>query len=64
MTMAIVAGVSARVIMWLHIFPNVVNTVLIVISLLVGQTILLESPLSLLVVGVPTGQPAWGIMVS
>ncbi len=63
-TLAIVAGVSAPVIMWRHIFPNVINTVLIVISLLVGQTILLEASLSFLGVGVPPGDPAWGIMVS
>ncbi len=63
-TLAIVAGVSAPVIMWRHIFPNVINTVLIVISLLVGQTILLEASLSFLGVGVPPGEPAWGIMVS
>ena len=50
--------------MWRHIFPNVINTVLIVISLLVGQTILLEASLSFLGVGVPPGDPAWGIMVS
>ncbi len=63
-TMAVVAGVPARTIMARHIFPNVVNTVLIVVSLLVGQTILLEASLSFLGVGVPPGEPAWGIMVS
>ncbi len=41
-----------------------VNTVLVIISLLVGQTILLEASLSFLGVGVPTGEPAWGIMES
>ena len=63
-TMAVVAGVPSRTIMARHIFPNVVNTVLIVVSLLVGQTILLEASLSFLGVGVPPGEPAWGIMVS
>jgi peptide/nickel transport system permease protein len=63
-TLAVVAGVPALVIMWRHVFPNVVNTILIVISLLVGQTILLEASLSFLGVGVPPGDPAWGIMVS
>jgi peptide/nickel transport system permease protein len=63
-TMAVVAGVPAHVIMWRHIFPNVVNTALIVVSLLVGQTILLEASLSFLGVGVPPGEPAWGIMVA
>lgn len=63
-TMAVVAGVPPHVIMWRHIFPNVVNTALIVVSLLVGQTILLEASLSFLGVGVPPGEPAWGIMVA
>lgn len=63
-TMAVVAGVPSHTIMARHIFPNVVNTVLIVVSLLVGQTILLEASLSFLGVGVPPGEPAWGIMVS
>jgi peptide/nickel transport system permease protein len=63
-TMAVVAGVSPWVIMWRHIFPNVANTVLIIVSLLVGQTILLEASLSFLGVGVPPGEAAWGIMVA
>lgn len=63
-TLAVVAGVPPHVIMWRHIFPNVVNTVLVIISLLVGQTILLEASLSFLGVGVPPGEPAWGIMVA
>ena len=63
-TLAVVAGVPSRTIMLRHVFPNVINTVLIIISLLVGQTILLEASLSFLGVGVPPGEPAWGIMVS
>ena len=63
-TMAVVAGVPAYKIMYRHIFPNVVNTVLIIVSLMVGQTILLEASLSFLGVGVPPGTSAWGIMVS
>ena len=62
--MAVVAGVRPHVIMYRHIFPNVINTVLIIVSLLVGQTILLEASLSFLGVGVPPGTSAWGIMVS
>ena len=64
MVMAVVAGVRPHVIMYRHIFPNVINTVLIIVSLLVGQTILLEASLSFLGVGVPPGTSAWGIMVS
>ncbi len=63
-TLATVAGVSPHMIMLRHIFPNVINTILIIISLRIGQTILLEASLSFLGVGVPPGEPAWGIMVS
>lgn len=63
-TLATVAGVSTPMIMLRHIFPNVINTILIIISLRIGQTILLEASLSFLGVGVPPGEPAWGIMVS
>ena len=63
-TLAKIAGVSHLVIMWRHIFPNVVNTLLIIVTLLVGQTILLEASLSFLGLGLPAGAPAWGIMVA
>ena len=63
-TLAAVAGMSASMIMIRHILPNVINTILIIISLRIGQTILLEASLSFLGVGVPPGEPAWGIMVA
>ena len=63
-TLATVAGLPPHMIMLRHIFPNVINTILIIISLRIGQTILLEASLSFLGVGVPPGEPAWGIMVS
>ena len=46
MTLATVAGVSRQMIMLRHISPNVINTILIIISLRIGQTILLEASLS------------------
>ena len=52
------------VIIWRHIFPNVVNTLLIILTLLVGQTILLEASLSFLGLGLAPGAPAWGLMVA
>jgi len=63
-TLARIAGVSPLVIIRRHIFPNVVNTLLIIVTLLVGQTILLEASLSFLGLGLPPGAPAWGIMVA
>lgn len=63
-TFAKIAGVSTPLIILKHIFPNTVNTLMVVTSLLVGQVILLEASLSFLGLGLPPGAPAWGIMVS
>ena len=63
-TLARITGVSTPVIMWRHIFPNVINTLTVVSSLLVGQIILLEASLSFLGLGLAPGDPAWGIMVA
>jgi peptide/nickel transport system permease protein len=63
-TAAKIAGVSSPVIIARHIFPNTVNTLMVVTSLQVGQVILLEASLSFLGLGLPPGDPAWGIMVA
>lgn len=63
-TLAKIAGVPEQQILIRHIFPNVVNTLLIVVSLQVGQVILTEASLSFLGLGLPPGDPAWGIMVA
>lgn len=47
-----------------HILPGVVNTVLVLASLQVGQLILTEASLSFLGVGIPKPNPAWGSMVA
>ena len=62
--LARVAGVNGRVIMWRHIFPNVVNTLMIVTGLLIGEVILLEASLSFLGLGLEPGTPSWGLMVA
>jgi peptide/nickel transport system permease protein len=59
-----VAGASDFRIITRHIFPNVINTVLVLATLEVGQVILLESTLSFLGVGIPRPMPAWGLMVA
>ncbi|MBC8281110.1 MAG: ABC transporter permease, partial [Chloroflexi bacterium] len=59
-----ITGVAPAVIIWRHIFPNVVNTLLIILTLLVGQTILLEASLSFLGLGLAPGASAWGLMVA
>lgn len=59
-----VAGASNFRIMVRHIFPNVVNTVIVLGTLEIGQVILLEATLSFLGAGIPKPTPAWGLMVS
>ena len=63
-TLAKIAGVSTPVIILRHIFPNTVNTLMVVASILVGQVILLEASLSFLGLGLEPGAAAWGIMVA
>ena len=62
--LARIAGVSPPVVIIRHVFPNVVNTLMVLTSLQVGQVILLEASLSFLGLGLAPGSPAWGIMVA
>jgi peptide/nickel transport system permease protein len=63
-TFAKIAGVSTPIIIARHIFPSTINTLMVITSLQVGQVILLEASLSFLGLGLPPGDPAWGIMVA
>ena len=63
-TLARIAGVSPIVIVWRHVFPNVLNTLMVITSLSVAAVILTEASLSFLGLGLPPGDPAWGIMVA
>ena len=62
--LAVVAGASANRIITRHVLPGVVNTVLVIASLGIGQLILTEATLSFLGVGIPKPRPAWGSMVA
>ncbi len=59
-----VAGASPMRIMLRHIFPNVVNTVVVLATLEIGHVIILESTLSFLGAGLQQPTPAWGLMVA
>ena len=59
-----VAGASHTRIMVRYIFPNVVNSLVVLATLQVGYVILLESALSFLGAGLPRAEPAWGVMVA
>jgi peptide/nickel transport system permease protein len=59
-----VAGASHARIMVKYIFPNVVNSLVVLATLQVGYVILLESALSFLGAGLPRPTPAWGLMIA
>jgi peptide/nickel transport system permease protein len=59
-----ITGCSHPRIMFGHILPNVVNTLIVLATLQVGYVILLEGTLSFLGVGIPPPTPAWGLMVA
>ena len=59
-----VAGASHTRIMVKYIFPNVVNSLIVLATLQVGYVILLESALSFLGAGLPRPTPAWGLMIA
>jgi peptide/nickel transport system permease protein len=62
--LAQVNGASTLRIIWRHIVPNVMNTVMVLFSLTIGVAIIIEASLSFLGVGVPPPKPAWGLMMS
>ncbi len=62
--LAKVAGASTPRILVVHIFPGVVNTIVVIATLAVGSLILTEATLSFLGAGIPSPTPAWGLMIS
>ena len=57
-------GAGGWWIMRKHLFPNVVNTVVIIMTLEVAIVIQVEAALSFLGVGVPAGTASWGRMIT
>jgi peptide/nickel transport system permease protein len=62
--LAVVAGCSKFTIMLRHILPNVLNSAIVLATLMLGVVIVAEASLSFLGVGVPPPEPAWGLMLS
>ena len=63
-TLARVAGASNLRIMLVHILPNVLNSVVVLLTLQLGFVIIIEATLSFLGAGVPPPTPTWGQMVA
>jgi peptide/nickel transport system permease protein len=62
--LAVVAGCSKWTIMVRHILPNVLNSAIVLGTLMLGVVIVTEAALSFLGVGVPPPKPAWGLMLA
>ena len=61
---AAVTGASHARIVFVHLLPNMVNTIIVLVTLQVGFVIVFESSLSFMGVGIPQPNPAWGLMVA
>ena len=59
-----VSGCSSIRIIAVHLFPNIVNTMVVLLTLQIGFVIIIESSLSFLGAGVPPPTPAWGSMIA
>ncbi len=57
-------GAAHRRIIFRHMVPNVVAPYLVMLTVMLGQAILLEASLSFLGLGVAEPTPAWGLMLS
>jgi len=62
--LAEINGVRKLRIIWRHIMPNVMNTVMVIFSLQIGVAVIIEASLSFLGVGVPPPEPSWGLMMA
>jgi peptide/nickel transport system permease protein len=59
-----IAGASSARIILVHLFPNVTNTLIVLLSLQVGWVIIVEASLSFLGAGIPPPTPTWGSMIA
>jgi ABC-type dipeptide/oligopeptide/nickel transport system permease subunit len=61
---AVASGASKARIMFKHLLPNILPTILVFASLTTSTNIMAESGLSFLGLGVPPPTPSWGSMIS
>ncbi|MBI5301797.1 MAG: ABC transporter permease [Chloroflexi bacterium] len=62
-TVAMAVGVDNRGLIWRHILPNILSPLIVQASLTAAATILLESGLSFLGLGVVPPTPSWGLII-
>jgi peptide/nickel transport system permease protein len=59
-----IAGAGAWRIIMRHLFPNTLNTLVVLVTLQIGYVIIVEASLSFLGAGIPPPTPAWGSMIA
>lgn len=57
-------GVPTWILVFRHVLPNVMPTILVMVTLEVGAVILLEASLSFLGAGIPPPNPSWGTIIA
>ena len=62
--LARISGASSFRILMRHILPGVLNTVMVIATLRIGQLILTESFLSFIGAGIPPPTPTWGGIIA
>ena len=56
-------GLPNRIIILKHVLPNVINSIIVLATIQIGNFILTEATLSFLGVGVPITEPSLGLLV-
>ena len=59
-----VAGCGTGTIFFRHLLPNIMNTLLVLATLQVGQVIIFEASLSFLGLGIQAPDVSWGLMLA
>lgn len=59
-----VSGTPLALLLWRHILPNVMNSVIVLVTLDIGKVIIFESGLSFLGLSVQPPTPSWGSMLA
>ncbi|MGE0421842.1 MAG: ABC transporter permease [Reyranellaceae bacterium] len=62
--LARVAGCGTATIFFRHLLPNIMNTLLVLATLQVGQVIIFEASLSFLGLGIQAPDVSWGLMLA
>ena len=62
--LAVVSGAGTARILFRHILPNVVNSLIVMVTLDIGRMIIFEGAMSFLGLGVQPPQPSWGNMLA